>query len=63
MDDVITQDNLLKLIERQRELNFEPGSEYAYSNSGYMLLAETVGRQFWNGFYSKRRSIADSFSI
>jgi CubicO group peptidase (beta-lactamase class C family) len=28
----------------QRELNFKPGSEYSYSNTGYNLLAETVQR-------------------
>jgi CubicO group peptidase (beta-lactamase class C family) len=31
-------------IARQRELNFEPGSEHLYSNSGYVLLAEIVKR-------------------
>jgi CubicO group peptidase (beta-lactamase class C family) len=44
MDDVIRQEDLFRLIERQRELNFEPGAEYAYSNTGYMLLAEVVAR-------------------
>ena len=32
------------IISRQERLNFEPGSEYLYSNSGYLLLAEIVGR-------------------
>lgn len=44
MDDVIRQEDLFRLIERQRALNFEPGAEYLYSNTGYMLLAETVKR-------------------
>ncbi|MBW3569500.1 MAG: serine hydrolase [Gemmatimonadetes bacterium] len=43
-DDVIRQDDLLRLITRQRELNFAPGSEWAYSNTGYTLLAEVVER-------------------
>lgn len=43
-DDVIRQDDLLRLVTRQRELNFAPGSEWAYSNTGYMLLAEVVER-------------------
>lgn len=43
-DDVIRQEDLLRLVTRQRELNFAPGSEWAYSNTGYMLLAETVER-------------------
>lgn len=32
----------LRLIERQQALNFEPGSEYLYSNSGYLMLADIV---------------------
>jgi len=44
MDDVIRQEDLLRLVEGQRELNFDPGAEYLYCNTGYMLLAETVKR-------------------
>ena len=42
LDDVITTEQILGLMERQRELNFEPGSEYLYSNMGYTLLAEVA---------------------
>jgi len=42
MDDVITQEHLLRMIRRQRELNFVPGAEHIYCNSGYTLLAEVV---------------------
>lgn len=44
MDDVITTPQILRLISRQKDLNFEPGSQYLYSNSGYTLLAEIVRR-------------------
>jgi CubicO group peptidase (beta-lactamase class C family) len=44
IDDVITREHILKLVSRQRELNFEPGAEYLYCNTGYTLLAETVAR-------------------
>jgi CubicO group peptidase (beta-lactamase class C family) len=44
MDDVIRQADLLRLITRQRELNFEPGTEYLYSNTGYTLAATVVER-------------------
>jgi CubicO group peptidase (beta-lactamase class C family) len=44
MDDVITQDQILDLLRRQKELNFPPGSQFLYSNSGFTLLAEIVGR-------------------
>lgn len=32
----------MDLLNRQRELNFAPGSEYLYSNSNYILLAEMI---------------------
>ena len=44
MDDVISFDQILTFAFNQRELNFEPGSEYMYSNTGYNLLAEMVAR-------------------
>jgi CubicO group peptidase (beta-lactamase class C family) len=37
-------DEIIGLIARQKELNFKPGDEYLYSNSGYFLLAEIVKR-------------------
>jgi CubicO group peptidase (beta-lactamase class C family) len=44
MDDVITRDQIMGMMRRQRELNFEPGAEHLYSNMGYTLLAEIVER-------------------
>lgn len=32
----------LDIIVRQKELNFAPGDEYLYSNSGYFLLSQVV---------------------
>ncbi|WP_419162904.1 serine hydrolase domain-containing protein [Candidatus Palauibacter sp.] len=43
-EDFITNRDILDAITRQRELNFPPGSEYLYSNSGYVLLGEIVAR-------------------
>ncbi|HEX4932967.1 MAG TPA: serine hydrolase domain-containing protein, partial [Gemmatimonadaceae bacterium] len=43
-DDVISFDQILAMAFHQRSLNFVPGSEYTYSNTGYNLLAETVQR-------------------
>lgn len=42
--DVRTQQQALRLLSRQRALNFAPGSSFGYSNSGYLLLAEMVAR-------------------
>ena len=43
-DDLITEDDVLRAVTRQKELNFEPGSEYLYSNTGFTLLAVIVKR-------------------
>ena len=43
-DDIISFDQILRMIWKQKELNFEPGDRYSYSNTGYNLLAETVTR-------------------
>ncbi len=44
LDDVITQDQILRVLFRQKELNFNPGEEHLYSNGGYTLAAEIVRR-------------------
>ena len=44
LDDVITKEHVLKLVSRQKELNFNPGDEYTYCNTGFTLLAEVVAR-------------------
>jgi CubicO group peptidase (beta-lactamase class C family) len=44
LDDVITQQQILRLLFRQRELNFDPGARHVYSNGGYTLAAEIVAR-------------------
>ena len=42
--DLVTQANALDVISRQKALNFEPGAEHLYSNSGFTLLAVVVER-------------------
>jgi len=42
--DVIGIDQVMEFLRRQRNLNFAPGSDYTYSNTGYVLLAEIVSR-------------------
>ncbi|RZM26836.1 MAG: class A beta-lactamase-related serine hydrolase, partial [Pedobacter sp.] len=42
IDDVIKQEHIVKVLGRQRALNFKPGDQYSYSNSGYTMLAEIV---------------------
>jgi CubicO group peptidase (beta-lactamase class C family) len=42
LDDVITQEHIIKILSRQKALNFKPGEQYSYSNSNFTLLAEIV---------------------
>jgi CubicO group peptidase (beta-lactamase class C family) len=44
IDDVTDDDDALKIIARQKALNFEPGSEWLYSNTGFFLLSVIVKR-------------------
>ena len=44
LDDVITKEHVRRLLRNQRELNFEPGAEYMYSNMGFSLAADLVER-------------------
>jgi len=44
IDDVTTDSDALNIIKRQKSLNFEPGSEHLYSNTGYFLASLIVKR-------------------
>ncbi len=41
---VMTNADVLNILARQRNLDFAPGDEYGYSNSGFVLLAIIVER-------------------
>ena len=43
-DEAFDNATVLRIAARQKKLNFEPGSEYLYSNTGYTLLATIVER-------------------
>jgi CubicO group peptidase (beta-lactamase class C family) len=50
-------EDALTLVLRQRGLNFRPGDEWSYSNSGFLLLKEIVERtsgQSFNAFAQAR---------
>jgi CubicO group peptidase (beta-lactamase class C family) len=56
-DRVVSQDLALDVITHQRALDFTPGAEYSYSNSGYNLAAiivERVSKQKFPAFVEER---------
>lgn len=44
LDDVITTEQILKLLVRQKSLNFMPGTAFGYCNTNYTLLTEIIRR-------------------
>lgn len=43
-DDGYTVDDVIRIAARQKRLNFAPGTEYDYSNTGYVLMGVVVHR-------------------
>ncbi len=54
---VYTHANVLDIVGRQRALNFQPGTNWSYSNTGYNLAAILVSRVSGQAFaeFSRRR--------
>ncbi len=44
MEDVISMEEITAFVENQRTLNFVPGTQYSYSNTGYTVLALLIER-------------------
>ena len=44
LSDIITTEHTEAMILRQKELNFEPGAQFLYSNTGYVMLAQIVSK-------------------
>jgi len=47
----------LSLLQRQKELNFEPGNKHSYSNANYILLAEIIGKVSGKSFVDYTSSL------
>jgi len=48
--DLITDDDVLAVMARQKDLNFKPGERHVYCNTGYTLLAQVVKRVSGHSF-------------
>jgi len=40
--DIVTRDHIIKLLSKQKELNFKPGEQHIYSNSNFALVSEII---------------------
>lgn len=38
----LNNNDIMELVEKQEELGFKPGSQYVYSNTGYIILAKII---------------------
>lgn len=43
-NDLKTEEDILELVAHQKELNFNPGTEHLYCNTGYTLMAVIIKR-------------------
>jgi CubicO group peptidase (beta-lactamase class C family) len=43
-DEAFRYDDIMRMVSKQHDLDFEPGSKYQYSNTGYNLLAAIVAK-------------------
>ena len=53
--ETLTIPQVLRMMVRQKELNFTPGSQYSYTNGGYFLLAQVVARASGMPFHEYAR--------
>jgi CubicO group peptidase (beta-lactamase class C family) len=54
-EDLISSERIMRLIRNQKSLNFEPGTEFQYSNTNYTLLAKIVEKITHESFSSWTR--------
>ena len=55
--DVISNEDAYRYLTKQTSLNFEPGSEFMYTNSGYILLAKIIENVTKQNFKSWMKEI------
>lgn len=56
-------DDVIALLHKQKELNFEPGTKYLYSNSNYILLAEIVSKVAGTSFIDYTKTMFEDLGM
>lgn len=59
----LDNDDALKLLRKQSDLNFRPGTDYLYSNSNYILLAALVEEISGISFSDYSQSVFSSLGL
>ena len=59
----IDNGDAMDLLQAQRDLNFEPGTEYLYSNSNYILLAELVEKVTGQDFSAFAKTLFEALEM
>lgn len=55
--DRIDTSDVMRLVQNERTLNFEPGARFLYSNTGYVLLAELAAHLYKTPFDTLARQL------
>lgn len=55
--------DVLGLLKKQNKLNFKPDSQYLYSNSNYVLLAEIIEKVTGNSFIAYTQELFDDLKM
>lgn len=59
----LDNDDVFKLLEKQEDLAFKPGSRYMYSNSGYILLSKIIEKVSGEKFHSYSKSFFENLGM
>ncbi len=62
-EEVLANRDAIALLEQQQSLNFAPGTDYQYSNSNYLLLAEIVTEVGGKPFHEYASEVFDKLGM
>ena len=59
----LDNEDVMRLLEKQEELNFTPGSEYIYSNSNYTVLTKIVEKVSGTSFHDYSKKLFETLGM